>query len=352
MADDSLLGSEENVFYSTEEIRVITVSTQTRGSVEDVSAEAEEWQRTFGIPTVSLTPPSNGQSVSFELGGQRLMRGELRKVEAESPVLGERRNENPRNPTGSAEGDDGFESLNGNNSNGSDNGDELDFNGDVDEVKDGHESDEENEDDKDTEAVNLCDNKIPIGILYESKLRKRVSVRKSDLEEKSCDREEENGREKWLENNIVSEDVSIGSESTVRIREGPRACSDGGSSTNLSTEPGGGGIREKRCKPGAGVRFRNSWVQEMLEQRNSLSEGATRKPRKVTKFLISFTVKYFYSFQFFFGICKFTELLTCLMFIYKDCTSCPSSSEEECDTPSASLGASQHTDWVGQTTNS
>lgn len=291
-ADESLLGSEENVFYSTEEIRVISVSTQTRGSVEGASEEPEEWPMTFGIPTVSLTPPSNGQSVSFELGGQRLMRGEtFRKVEVESPVLGERRrNENPRNPTGSAEGDDGFESLNGNNSNGSDNGDELDFNGDVDEVKDGHESD----DDKDTEAVNLCDNKIPIGILYESKLRKRLNVRKSDLEEKSCNREEEDSREKWAESNVVSEDVSIGSESTVRIREGLKAYSDGGSSTNLSTEPGGGGRREKRCKPGAGVRFRNSWVQEMLEQRNSLSEAATRKLRKVTKFPIPFIVKYFY----------------------------------------------------------
>lgn len=271
MADESLLGSEENVFYSTEEVRVINVSTQTRGSVEDAS---EEWQRTFGIPTVSLTPPSNGQSVSFELGGQRLMRGErFRKVDIESPVLGERRrNENPRNPTGSAEGDDGFESLNGNNSNGSDNGDELNFNGDVDEIKDGHESDEEIDDDKGTEAVNLCDNKIPIGILYESKLRKRIIVRKSDLEEKSCEREEDDSREEWVENNVVPEHVSIGSESTVRIREGPRACSDGGSSTNLSTEPVGGGRREKRCKTGAGVRFRNSWV------------GVTRKPRKVTKF--------------------------------------------------------------------
>lgn len=271
----------------------INVATQTNDVKDD---EKDETSENVPIPMLSLTPPII-HGVTFKLDNDK------KKVieDNNSPILRHRRSHSSRLAQISVE-DDGFESLNGNNSNGSENGeDSANYNA--------------QKKPSDTNHVNFNDQLEQYSdnsniILYKEKILKRPISKVNPVGRKCNSFRSTKESEFWDINESkdnIFENMSTSSGNTVRFRCGPQVCSDGGSSTNLSGDQG-------HCES-------DEWwnlkcLKNKKEKHTTRSESHIRKPRKDRESRVF------------------------------------SSSDEECDTASASLGApSQNADFA-QTTNS
>lgn len=275
---------------------VTNAATQTDTSNIENDEKDNTLSENLQIPTLSLTPPSI-HAVKFKLDND-----EKKVVEDNnSPILRHRRNHSSRLAQISVE-DDGFESLNGNNSNGSENGeDSSNYNA-------RKKSSNTNNVNFKVQQENYSENSDII--LYKDKELKRP-ISKLNLTGKKCHSFRSTKESEFWDTNEpkdnIFENMSASSGNTVRFRCGPQVCSDGGSSTNLSGDQG-------HCESDEWWDLKCLKIKK--EKHSARSESHIRKPRKDRETRMS------------------------------------SSSEEECDTASASLGApSQNADFA-QTTNS